>query len=414
MNTKAILVAVLAAVLIGTCAISAAADDRDVDAVQSTSATVNVTSAGDDMLIRFSESQYLSQNYAYSLAWSAFASATDSSGNAESQTYAATLGTRAASSGTTAGAFTSQDEVTVNSLVKLTLTEKTANTPNVYNLKVVPADNVTSPVHLIVKCTVTIDPANTENEEDVTTLDFYYFITVNIIDATSTMTITYPSSGTSYSFTQYTNESQVVSATVGSTAITVTDYSWYATGLPAGLSMRGDGTIVGYPIESTADVSGTAQEKVVSVTAINNTTGQVYNTTMKVKVEPLPTDLTVTVSADSGLKVIDGTYYVESGTEITVTVEVPVDGATVDNLTIYAIDSDNKVTAVTGDTSITSSSGDFTYTATVGGSGDLTFVAVYHETEHGYDLDGSVDVVVLGKVAGDTSVSADIVVTTTS
>lgn len=395
MNSKAIM-AVLAVAFLAVASATCVAFSADDTAADDTQSVTIAKGTSKDVTIRFSESQYQSADYTYSLAWKAAAST--STIDTSSTPIDTDIGSRAASTDDGAGNYTaagSGSAVPVDDFVnvKLTTIDGAATTVNKYNLNIaVPAD-ATGPIYLVLGCTVTITP---DSQSESITLDtFYYSITITVEDASAAMTIT----GT-YEFTQYKDDSKKITAQIGSDDVTVSEYTWYATGLPSGLSMRADGYIVGYPIAATSGA------KTVKVTAVDRNGLTVYNTTMSVTVNA-PTDsatVTLNVTTSDGVKKIGNTYYVDSGTTIEFTL------STTNNPTgikVYGIDSNNVMNEISpGD-------GD-AYSVVFNGSGSFQVLVVWSDDVKPNDNTLRTDFVIMGSGAGDSSVSADVVITTSS
>ena len=262
MNTK---IGALAAVAVMLCAsfvaLGAVAESGD----GATDTTVYIgrnDTVGDAVMLWFSESQYNVDNVkSYTVTWAASVSANSASdGFGTPQTLGmrtTTLGESVSVGKLTAGTGSgSTAEMTLTdgssvSRLNVHLTGRTDGSGNVANNYLLNIRNYiddsgsasqASTVYLKVTATVglTMTEGNTVTIEALT-----YTITVNVTN--DTMTVSFADNKT---ITERTDTDVSLKVTIGDKDVNVGDYTWYAKGLPTGLSMSKDGRIVGYPLTS--------------------------------------------------------------------------------------------------------------------------------------------------------------------
>lgn len=165
---------------------------------------------------------------------------------------------------------------------------------------------------------------------------------------------------------------------VASDSIVESDYYWYATGLPAGLSMSTDGHIVGVPLANTSPEADN-----VTVYLSDKYSNTVIKTSMK---------LTVTGGSTGGSEGTEGdgnnqfsyavgsgeknqsAYYVVAGTQgVTLTITQNDVAASID--TVTAVDADGNVAALTA-------TGTGTYALDVSGTGTYKIVMTNSGDDH--------------------------------
>ena len=258
----------------------------------------------------------------------------------------------------------------------------TSSTVNEYllNVRAVEGMQYDATVYLLLKCTVTVTLANTSN----VTMDLdpqFYNIAITMGEAKGSLTIyegdTQISNTSPFTFTQYTSYSKKnFTAKIGEESITPNQYRWYATNMPAGLSMDPSGFITGYPISTT----NSAQEVQVVATDKN---GTMFQTTIYIQVNAASTHsgtVNIEVENDDGhiKNPVDRTYYVESGDAFTFKPTLTYGRQDVTNNTTFYISS---VTLDQGQTTAgtTTVAGGTSFTADTSGSGAyiITVSAVY-------------------------------------
>ena len=399
MNIKAIIAVLAVAVLAVSSAACVAFSAEDTSADDTLSVSINKGSSK-DITIRFSESQYQSDDYTYSLSW--MAAASTSTITPDGTNVDTPIGSRGASNDSGPGDYTaanSGNAVSIDSLVdvKLMTIDGNATTVNKYNLNIaVSAEASATSIYLVLGCTVTITPdgqTGSDPSESITLDTFYYTITITVGNAIGTMSIT----GT-YEYTQYASVNQQINANIGSDGVTVSEYTWYAEDLPAGLSMRLDGYIIGYPI------SPTSGAQTVNVTAIDKDSLTVYNTTMSVTVNDPTTSSSVTlnVTTTDGVKKIGDTYYVDSGTTVSFTLNK--EGSPT-GIKVYGITDDGIMDEIKANSE--------TYTVKPDGSGSFQVLVVWSDDVNPEGKSLRTDFVIMGAGAGDSDVNADVVIVTT-
>ena len=177
------------------------------------------------------EYQYV--NYGYTLNWYiaenpyAFNAQTD----LDKMEFTNNLGTRVS------GTYDPVDDGITIDNVTFKITERNYNTSfqNVgeYNLNISAGENATTPGYIAIKCEV-----NVKLDENTTyPVENLYYLYQITVDKSTTYNLK------ELTFTQGINSSQ----TIESNDLEINDYDWYATGLPAGLSMDKTGKVSGTP-----------------------------------------------------------------------------------------------------------------------------------------------------------------------
>ena len=286
----------------------------------------------------------------------------------------------------TYGAFTSSAKTVPQSggnPISVTLTESNNGSPNEYNLNVKAVDGTTSsatPVYLVLQCIVTIVP---ESGNTITLKPYSFNFEVTVGDAATekTMEIT----NDNISLTQFNTIDQNLNVNIDGSVLSGTsakdDYTWYAIGLPKGLSMS-VGRIIGY----TYDVDN-GHTSNVTIIAMNKTTGDVYTDTITVNVNPAGQSESLTIEAvfddnagtggEDTVVTNGGTYYAEENTAgLKFTLNFKSGTTPVTNVTAHvtAVNSDGDAEPITV--------ADGAYTVNASGSGSyMVSVTAIHGTQ---------------------------------
>ena len=177
------------------------------------------------------EYQYV--NYGYTLTWyiAKNPNAFDGQADLDKMEFTNKLGTRVSET------YTPVDEGVIIGNVTFKITERNYNTSfgNVgeYNLNISAGENATTPGYIAIKCEV-----NVKLDENTTyPVENLYYLYQITVDESTTYTLN------ELTFTQGINGSQLISCK----ELIIGNYDWYATGLPAGLSMDKTGKVSGTP-----------------------------------------------------------------------------------------------------------------------------------------------------------------------
>lgn len=362
MNSKIIVALLLASVMAISSGVIASSGGSDADDAPTANISINAndTQLGQDLLIRFSESEYsVDGAYKYTLKWDA--ASTDDSFTTGNATWKE-LGSRDNDGNYTQNLSGRQVFGDDDLKISLDLRELATNTPNEYYLNVRAAEGATiteeTTMYIVLRASVTLQDASDSNV--LTLAPFTYNVTVRVSPATS-----FEITG-SYEFKQYSRVSSPISANLGGTEITVSDYTWYAKDMPKGLSMSPNGMIVGYPVEVGTDSS--PKTTTVSVLA-RDVSGNAYTGTFDIIVNPYVAgsenpEIEFKVDSHEG----SGPFYIESGKDFKFTVSFKVGEEPIDvPITVLAIRDDTNAQYVTSE--------DGTYTLDTNGSGRITVTA---------------------------------------
>ncbi|TQS78662.1 MAG: hypothetical protein A3205_09005 [Methanomassiliicoccales archaeon Mx-03] len=386
MNIKT-MATVLVAILIASAFVGALASENASDAVEGKELQIRVddTTVGANAMLYFVESGYVVPGeHGYSLEWKAFVASDNSYAvNGEGQSIGSRALTSSTGSSVIYGAFTSSAKTVQQSggnPISVTLTESNKGNPNEYNLNVKAVDGTTSsvtPVYLVLQCIVTIVP---ESGNTITLKPFSFNFEVTVGDAATekTMEIT----NDNISLTQFNTIDQNLNVNIDGAVLSGTsakdDYTWYAIGLPKGLSMS-VGRIIGYTYA--VDNGHTSN---VTIIAMNKTTGDVYTDTITVNVNPAGQSESLTVEAvfddnagsggEDTVVTNGGTYYAEENTAgLKFTLNFKTGTTPVTNVTAH-------VTAVNSDgvaEPITVADGAYTVNASGSGSYIVSVTAIH-------------------------------------
>lgn len=389
MNIKTMATA-LVAILIASAFVGALASENASDAAEGKELQIRADdkTVGANAMLYFVESGYVVPGeHGYSLEWKAFVSSDDSYAvSGEGQPIGSRAQTSSTGSSVTYGAFTSSATTVPQSggnPISVTLTESNKGSPNEYNLNVKAVDGTTSsatPVYLVLQCIVTIVP---ESGNTITLKPYSFNFEVTVGDAATekTMEIT----NDNISLTQFNTIDQNLNVNIDGSVLSGTsakdDYTWYAIGLPKGLSMS-VGRITGYTYA--VDNGHTSN---VTIIAMNKTTGDVYSDTITVNVNPAGQSESLAIEAvfddNAGTGGVDtvvtngGTYYAEENTAgLKFTLNFKSGTTPVTNVTAYvtAVNSDGDAEPITV--------ADGAYTVNASGSGSyMVSVTAIHGTQ---------------------------------
>lgn len=380
MNMKATIAVVMAFVMAATAVVVAVQDNGSDGATTPVPVGMTLnpddTGVGQTTLLYFTETAYGNGTtyQSYSLKWEAKIVDNAWTTSDDSWTPITTDGI-----GADAGRATVQADSAGKNALSVSLS-KSATNEYLLNVRAVQDASYDSTVYLSLKCTVTVTLAGTSNV--TMTLDpQFYNVTVTMGDAKGVLTIyegnTQISNTSPFTFTQYTSyPKKNFTAKIGEESITPNQYRWYATNMPAGLSMDPEGFITGYPISTTNSAQG------VQVVATDKN-GTMFQTTIYIQVNAASTHsgtVNIEVENDDGhiKNPVDRTYYVESGDAFTFKPTLTYGGQDVTNNTTFYVSS---VTLDQGQTTAgtTTVAGGASFTADTSGSGAyiITVSAVY-------------------------------------
>lgn len=169
----------------------------------------------------------------------------------------------------------------------------------------VSASSATSPKYLGLQCEITVNVGGTSR----TLADVYYVYTLTQVDQTTNeISLTPMEMEENAVFGSYVSESteggnQPLLGSIG-------NYYWYATGLPAGISMSDTGYVSGVPLVATKEDTPV----VANVVATDRTTGETYEGTLSITVSPYNETidgyrLTLSVESESATDVTNGSSF---------------------------------------------------------------------------------------------------------
>ena len=223
------------------------------------------------------------------------------------------------------------DDVTFK-ITERKYTNGSLNNVGEYNLNISAKEGaITSPGYVAIKCDVSVKLPNNGGSYKVESLYYLYQITVQ---EKPTCTLD------EMKFTKGINKSILISDV--DSDLNVLDYYWYATGLPAGLSMDLSGNVSGTPHET----AQTADSVIVVGTSKTDSTKTV-DATLKVIIEEGSTNGIVVRLSGDVQAIIDAKEYVtESGTkDVTLTVK---SSGPYDVLTVRIVDKDGNTHIIDG------------------------------------------------------------------
>ena len=306
MNSKAI--AMVVAVSMIVVALSGALLTGQSDAVADQdeiyyNGTIQVVSGdGATRELRVNEQEFA--GYAYTLTWKA-AELSGSDDAPADNTWSTTLFTNTntiedgvPSTVPGSGSNFTSDGFTVG------IDRGTSDPVGVYTLTV-SASSATSPLYLGLQCEIMVKVGGTSR----TLADVYYVYTLTQVDQTiNEISLTPMKMVENVVFRSYVSESTggVNQPLLGS----IGNYYWYATGLPAGISMSDTGYVSGVP--SVATEEDTPVE--ANVVATDRTTGETYEGTLSITVLPYNETidgyrLTLSVESESATDVTNGSSF---------------------------------------------------------------------------------------------------------
>lgn len=222
------------------------------------------------------------------------------------------------------------DDVTFK-ITERKYTNGSLNNVGEYNLNIFAANGASSPGYIAIKCDVSVDMPNSEPYK-VESLYYLYKITVQDNSKYTLNEMT---------FTKGINGSTAIS--VKDSELNVSDYYWYATGLPAGLSMDLSGNVSGTPHET----AETAESVTVVGTSKGEDSTRTVDATLKVIIEEGSTNgIVVRLSGDVQAITDAKEYVTESGTkDVTLTVK---SSGPYDVLTVRIVDKDGNTHIIDG------------------------------------------------------------------
>lgn len=277
MNSKAIAIIVAISMVVVTMSGALMMGQSDAVADQDEiyrNGTIQVVSGNDATReLRVNEQEFA--GYAYTLTWKAVG-LTSSSDSPSGATWNTTLFTNSRSM--VDGALTTQpdeeDSLSLSGFI-VDIGRETTDPTGAYTLTV-SANSATSPQYLGLQCEITVQMGGTSR----TLAHVYYVYTLTQVPAaTNTIQL---------------NEMNMVEDTVFGESVSestggdyqpllgsISSYYWYATELPAGISMSETGYVSGVPLVATGE-----DPVVANVVATNRTTGETYRGTLSITVAP--------------------------------------------------------------------------------------------------------------------------------
>lgn len=255
-----IVVAMSGAVMIGGS--DAAVDD---DEIHTTSTPIQVDGSGATKELRVNQQEFA--GYKYTLTWSAATLKSMSDNDFGSKSWTTVLrSTNDVSSGSPLISYDENGVASIGTGTTFTVDVKNAGgAVGVYNLTVAGGSGT---AYLGVKCAIDVTVGGMEK----TLASVYYIYTLTSVDVVSndikldsmTMTVN----------TVFGESVEETSNILGD----IDDYYWYATGLPAGISMSESGYVSGVPLVSTSKAIS------AKVVATNKITGETYEGTLNITV----------------------------------------------------------------------------------------------------------------------------------
>lgn len=359
MNSK--ITALFAVAVMVTAGFVLVADTAGTDAkVVDNDYNAITISAGVSHNVTLYTDEYQYKNYGYTLTWyiEENLEAYNDQASLDKMSFTKYLGTRTYTSDDSNSYEAEANGVTINGVTfKMTERQYTSTTDfnNVgeYNLNIFAADDASSPGYVAIKCDVSVNMPKPNSEQyKVESLYYLYKITVQ-----EKLTYTLDE----MTFIKGINRSTAISDS--DSDLTVSEYYWYATGLPAGLSMDLSGNVSGTPHDTATTV-----DSVTVVGTSKSDSTKTVDATLKVIIEEGSTNgIVVRLSGDVQAITDAKKYVTESGTKdvkLTVKSSGPYDVLTVrivdkdgnthiidgsqDNLTTFNIASQDKPISGTG------------------------------------------------------------------
>ena len=331
MNSK--ITALFAVAVMVTAGFVLVADTAGTDAkVVDNDYNAITISAGVSHNVTLYTDEYQYKNYGYTLTWyiEENPEAYNDQASLDKMSFTKDLGTRTYTSDDSNSYEAEANGVTISGVTfKMTERQYTSTTDfnNVgeYNLNIFAADGASSPRYVAIKCDVSVNMPNSKQYK-VESLYYLYQITVQ---EKSTYTLD------EMTFTKGINRSTAISDS--DSDLTVSEYYWYATGLPAGLSMDLSGNVSGTPHDTATTV-----DSVTVVGTSKSDSTKTVDATLKVNIEEGSTNgIVVRLSGDVQAITDAKKYVTESGTtNVTLTVS---SSGPYDVLTVRIVDKDGNI-----------------------------------------------------------------------
>ena len=381
MNSKAI--AMVVAVSMIVVALSGALLTGQSDAVADQdeiyrNGTIQVVSSDATRELRVNEQEFA--GYAYTLTWKAaeLSSNEDAPTNYTWNTVLFT-NTNTIEDG---GPSTVPDEGSNFTLGGFTVDigREKSNPVGAYTLTV-SASSATSSKYLGLQCEITVKVGGTSR----TLADVYYVYTLTQVDQTiNEISLTPMKMVENVVFGSYVSESTAdgYQPLLGS----ISNYYWYATGLPAGISMSETGYVSGVPLVATEQ----GAPVVANVVATDRTTGETYEGTLSITVSPYNETiegyrLALAVGSGSGTDVTNGSSFAAVQGESVVLTVYSTDGdpdTPVDASSVTVVDSNGSVDFIGSNpigtyTIPSNGTGAYRVVVTVGESGSSETIGFY-------------------------------------
>lgn len=306
MNSKAI--AMIVAVSMIVVALSGTLLTGQSDAVADQdeiyhNGTIQVVSGGDATReLRVNEQEFA--GYAYTLTWKAAELSSNEDAPADnSWSTVLFTNTNTIEDGAPSTASDTESNFTLGGFT-VDIGRETFDPVGAYTLTL-SASSATSPKYLGLQCEITVNVGGTSR----TLADVYYVYTLTQVDQTTNeISLTPMEMEENAVFGSYVSESteggnQPLLGSIG-------NYYWYATGLPAGISMSDTGYVSGVPLVATEEDTPV----VANVVATDRTTGETYEGTLSITVSPYNETidgyrLTLSVESESATDVTNGSSF---------------------------------------------------------------------------------------------------------
>lgn len=245
----------------------------------------------------------------------------------------------------------------------------------------VSASSATPSKYLGLQCEITVNVGGASR----TLADVYYVYTLTQVDQTiNEISLTPMKMEENVVFGSYVSESTggVNQPLLGS----IGNYYWYATGLPAGISMSDTGYVSGVPLVATEQ----GAPVVANVVATDRTTGETYEGTLSITVSPYNETiegyrLVLAVESGSGTDVTNGSSFAAvQGESVVLTVYSTSDDpdTLIDASNVTVVDSTGHVSFISSDPTGTytipsNGTGAYRVVVTVGESGSSETIGFY-------------------------------------
>lgn len=335
MNSK--ITAMFAVAVMVTAGFVLVADTAGTDAkVVDNDYNAITISAGVSHNVTLYTDEYQYKNYGYTLTWyiAANPEAHSDQASLDKMIFTEKLGTRTYPSDDSKS-YVAEEGVAISEVTfKMTERQYTSdsdfNNVGEYNLNISATNGASSPGFIAIKCDVSVDMPNSEPYK-VESLYYLYKITVQV-NPTYTLD--------EMTFKKGINGSTAISD--DDSELNVSDYYWYATGLPAGLSMDLSGNVSGTPHET----AQTADRVIVVGTSKTDSTKTVDATLTVIIEEGSTNGIVVRLSGDVQAITDAKEYVTESGTkDVMLTVK---SSGPYDVLTVRIVDKDGNTLIIDG------------------------------------------------------------------